>query len=78
MDQKRILSTAIVLAVSVAICVWPVYSTEKDKASPNASKELSGTWKTNLVDLFLRIKHSISAFVNFDVLEKPIHEIFVR
>ena len=54
MDQERILATGIVLAVSMAICVWPVYSsTEKDKASPNASKELSGAWKTNLVDLFL-------------------------
>ena len=53
MDQKRILSTGIVLAVSMAICVWPVYSTEKDNASPNASKDLSGIWKTNLVDLSL-------------------------
>ena len=53
MDQKRILATGIVLAVSMAICVWPVYSTEKDKASANASKDLSGIWKTNLVDLSL-------------------------
>ena len=53
MDQKRILATGIVLAISMAICVWPVYSTEKDKASANASRELSGAWKTNLVDLFL-------------------------
>ena len=53
MDQKRILATGIVLTVSMAICVWPVYSTEKDKASANASKKLSGVWKTNLVDLFL-------------------------
>ena len=54
MYKKRTLATGIVLAVSIAICVWPVYSTEKDKALPDASNDLSGVWKTNFADLFLK------------------------
>jgi hypothetical protein len=53
MYKKRTLATGIVLAVSIAICVWPVYSEEKDRASLNTSKNLSGAWKTNFADLFL-------------------------
>ena len=54
MYKKRIVATGIVLAVFITIGVGCTSQTEKDKTSPNASKDLSGTWKTNIVDLHLK------------------------
>ena len=50
---KKTMATGIVLAVFLTICVGCTSQAEKDKTSPNASKDLSGIWKTNVVDLHL-------------------------
>ena len=53
MYKKRIVATGIVLAVFLTIAVGCTSQADKGKASPNVSKDLSGTWKTNVVDLHL-------------------------
>jgi len=53
MYKKRIVASWIVLAVFLTFCVACTSQAEKDKTSPHASKDLSGTWKTNVVDLHL-------------------------
>ena len=53
MHKKRIGAPGIVLAVFLTICVGCTPQAQKDKTSPHASKDLSGTWKTNAVDLHL-------------------------
>ena len=53
MYKKRIVVPGIVLAVFLTICVGCTSQAEKDKTAPHPSKDLSGTWKTNIVDLHL-------------------------
>ena len=53
MSKKRIVTPGIVLAVFLTIVVGCTSQAQKDKTSPHVSKDLSGTWKTNLVDLHL-------------------------
>ena len=53
MSKKRIVAPGIVLTVFLTIVVGCTSQAQKDKTSPHASKDLSGTWKTNLVDLHL-------------------------
>jgi hypothetical protein len=53
MYSKRIVPPGIVLTVFLAIDVGCTSQAQKDKTSSNASTDLSGTWKTNLVDLHL-------------------------
>ena len=54
MHKKRIVTPGIVLAVFLTIGVGCTSQAQKDKTSPHASKDLSGTWKTNIVDLHLK------------------------
>ena len=53
MSKKRIVAPGIVLTVFLTIVVGCTSQAQKDKTSPHASKDLSGTWKTNAVDLHL-------------------------
>ena len=53
MYKKRIVATEIVLAFLITVCGGCISQAEKDKAVPKVSKDLSGTWKTNVVDLHL-------------------------
>jgi hypothetical protein len=53
MYKKRIVTPGIVLAVFLTIGVGCTSQAQKDKTSPHPSKDLSGTWKTNVVNLHL-------------------------
>lgn len=53
MFQRGALVVSVVLAVGIAICMGCISSVKKDEALSSVTKELSGTWKTNWVDLFL-------------------------
>ena len=53
MYKKRIVVTGIMLALCITIGVGCSSQVEKDKATPKISKDLSGTWKSNVVDLHL-------------------------
>lgn len=53
MYNKSIVTPGIVFTVFLTIVVGCTSQAEKDTTSPHASKDLSGIWKTNLVDLRL-------------------------
>ena len=41
------------VTVSAILCVCSAFGTEIQTTPPHTSRELTGTWKTNVVDLFL-------------------------
>lgn len=49
----RVSAAWIVLAVFITLCAGCASQKEKEKDSPNAAQDLSGTWKTNFVNLHL-------------------------
>ena len=53
MHKRKIVATGIILALCITSGVGCTSQAEKDKTVPKVSKDLSGTWKSNVVDLHL-------------------------